>query len=123
MLPYLSFSAQSTFSIFKKSNDIFGQVFCIWKELEQTMEDVKAYLNSHLETLTISTEGLTNEQQRSVVNQKIVCRCELTKKANFAVARKGATYDRKSVWSGFKERMRCKNRVVSPTRWHYQSQV
>jgi hypothetical protein len=79
------------------------------EQLEQAMEDVKAYLDSQLETPTISTEGLTNEQQRSVVNQKIVCRCGVNKKANFAVAREGATYERKSVWSGFKKRTRCKN--------------
>lgn len=78
------------------------------EQLELARDDAKAYLDSQVEAPTVSTEGLTSEQQRSVVNQKIVCKCGISKKASFSVEREGGTYERKSVWSGFKKRTRCK---------------
>ena len=78
------------------------------EQLEQARDDAKVYLDSQIETPTISAEGLTSEQQRSVVNQKVVCKCGISKKASFSVEREGASYARTSVWSGFKKRTRCK---------------
>ena len=77
-------------------------------QLEQAQEDVKAYLESQQETPSISIDGLTSEQQRSVVNQNRVCKCGVSKKPSYTTGGEGAANVRKSVWSGFKKRTRCK---------------
>ncbi len=78
------------------------------EQMELATEDLEQHLASMLETPTVAIEGLSTEQQRSVVNQKIVCKCGTTKKMTYDVERDGKTHFRSKVWTGFKKRSRCK---------------
>jgi hypothetical protein len=78
------------------------------EQLEEATEAAKEHIQSLQAVPEISTEGLSAEQQRSVVNQKIVCKCGTSKKTEFVVGQNGDKHQRKSVWTGFKKRSRCK---------------
>ena len=75
------------------------------EDLELATEGLLQHLASMLETPIVAIDGLSYEQQRSVVNQKIVCKCGTTKKMTSG---EGSKVNRTSVWTGFKKRSRCK---------------
>jgi hypothetical protein len=78
------------------------------EQLQLSTEEFREHLKALLEKPTISTDGLSTEQQRSVVNQKLVCRCGTTKKMSFQVDRIGKSHTRSKVYIGGKRRMPCK---------------
>ena len=79
------------------------------EQLELAIEDSEQSLATLIETPVINIDGLSQEQQRSVVNQKIVCKCGTSKKMDLEIERvDGKTQLRTKVWTGFKKRSRCK---------------
>ena len=77
-------------------------------QLEWAMEAAKRAIASTLEGPNIASGDLSTEQQRSVVNQNVVCRCGTTKKMEYEVQRDGKTQIRSKVYVGGKRKMRCK---------------
>jgi hypothetical protein len=78
------------------------------EQLELAMEDAERAVNSSAETPVLVAGDFSAEQQRSIVNQNVVCRCGTTKKMDYEVQRLGSTHSRSKVYVGGKRKMPCK---------------
>jgi hypothetical protein len=92
--------------VLKKPKLVLDRIELTADQLELAVEDAERSVASLTTKPTISIEGLSEEQVRSVQNQKIVCKCGHSKKME--VDKDGVKYSRVSVWTGFKKRTRCK---------------
>lgn len=75
------------------------------EQLDYAMSAAEKSVLALSETPVVLTEGLTSEQQRSIVNQKVVCKCGTTRVLDAEDASKSG---KSKVLVGNKRRMRCK---------------
>jgi len=74
--------------------------------LEQGVDATRRFLDSVNAEPGYVVGDLSTEQQKSVANLKISCKCGITKKME---AIEGKQYSKKAVYTGFKKKTRCKN--------------
>ena len=77
------------------------------EDISFAMEAADKFNLASTEAPIISTDGLSSEQQRTVHNQNIFCKCGFIKKMEIEDAKKGKSVKR-SVHVGTKRRTRCK---------------
>ena len=95
--------------ILKKPLLVLNKAEITPEQFELATLDSEQSLATLVQTPVVNIEGLSEEQQRSVVNQKIVCKCGTNKKMDVKVEREdGKDQVRTHVYAGHKKRSRCK---------------